>query len=211
MFLRREQNALLDQLKRRSESIADIYFGGLRAFADETNPYRFQLAAHSFREVLSHAPRLTGGTVAFGDNMKQRLKPVRKAFMALKQSNTLAPDPTRNVTGMSDELNEELDNFFDWADKYHSENRKKVALLLSQLAGAGPALPSDVVADEISDWVNSHQFFNGVAHNTFRAERDQFLGKLYTVEDILLRRMQPRPVSDLDEIDALLKGSADAK
>jgi hypothetical protein len=111
---------------------------------------------------------------------------------------------------MSDALNEELDTFFDWADKYHPENRMKVALLLSQLAGAGPALPSDVVAGEISDWIDSHQYFNGVAHNSFRADRDKLLGKLYTVEDILLRRMQPRPVSDLDEIDALLKGGADA-
>ena len=57
--------------------VADIYFGGLRAFADETNPYRFQLAAHAFRELIAHCPRLTGGEVVFGDGMKQRLVPVK--------------------------------------------------------------------------------------------------------------------------------------
>ncbi len=204
MFLRQEQGALLEHLRHRSTSIADIYFGGLQIFADETNPYRFQLAAHAFRELIAHCARLTGGSVIFGDNMKTRLDPVKKAFIALKQAGTLAPDPTSNPTGMSDVLNEALDAFFDWSDKYHPGNRKKTALMLTQLAGAGPALPSDVVADEISGWMNSDEYFKKVAHNGRRAERDEFVGKLFVIEDILLRRMQPRPVSDLDEIDALL-------
>ncbi len=69
---------------------------------------------------------------------------------------------------------------------------------------AGPALPSDVVADEISDWIDSDGYFKAVAHSGRRADRDEFVRKLFAVEDILLQRMQPRPVSDLDEIDQLL-------
>jgi hypothetical protein len=61
-----------------------------------------------------------------------------------------------------------------------------------------------VVADEISGWMVSDGYFKSVAHGGKSAERDEFVGKLFAVEDILLRRMQPRPVSDLDEIDALL-------
>jgi hypothetical protein len=210
MFLRHEQNTLLDQLRRRDGSIADMYFGGLRIFADEANPYHFQLAAHSFREVIAHSSKLTGGTVVFGDNMKQRLIPVKKAFTALKQASSLDSDPTGNVSGLSDALNEALEEFFDWSDNYQSENRKKTALLLSQLSGSGPALPWDVVANEISGWMDSDEYFKRVAHNSLRAERDKFIGKLFTVEDILLRRMQPRPVTDLDEIDALLAGEDNA-
>jgi hypothetical protein len=211
MFLRQEQSVLLEQLSRRSAAIADIYFGGLRVLADETNPYRFQLAAHAFRELITHCPRLTGGSVVFGDNMKQRLIPVKNAFEGLRRrTTTLTPDPTSNPTGLSDALNEALEAFFEWSDTYHAENRKKTALLLTQLSGAGPALPSDVVADEISRWMESHTYFNKVAHNGHRAERDEFVGTLFVVEDILLRRMQPRPVSDLDEIDALLAEGNDA-
>lgn len=165
MFLRQEQGALLEHLKRRSTSIADIYFGGLRTFSDEANPYRFQQSAHAFRELIAHAKRLTGGTVVFGDNMKQRLVPVKKAFVALKQASSLSPDPTSNPTGVSDKLNEALEAFFEWSDKYHSENRKQTALLLSQLAGAGLGLPSDVVADEITSWMSSDEYFKRVAHN----------------------------------------------
>jgi hypothetical protein len=210
MFLRQEQRVLLEQLSHRSASLADIYSGGLRVLVDETNSYRFQLAAHAFRELIAHCPSLTGGSVVFGDNMKQRLVPVKKAFEKLRRLSALTPDPTSNPTGLSDALNEALEDFFEWSDTYHAENRRKTALLLSQLSGAGPALPSDVVADEISRWIDSDKYFKDVAHNSRRAERDEFEGKLFVVEDILLRRMQPRPVSDLDEIDALLAGGDDA-
>src|ERR1039458_2205514 len=104
MFLRLGQGALLEQLKRRDPLMADIYFGGLRAFADETNPYRFQLAAHAFRELIAHCLRMAGGKVVFGDGMKQRLVPVKNAFFALKKTPQLAPDPTGRPSGGSDAL-----------------------------------------------------------------------------------------------------------
>ena len=201
---------LLEQLGRRDPLVADIYVGGLRAFADETNPYRFQLAAHAFRELIAHCLRMTGGRAVFGDGMKQRLVPVKNAFFTLKKASQLAPDPTGRQSGVSDTLIGALNDFFDWSDNNRAENRKKTALLLTQLAGPGPALPSDVVADEISEWMESDGYFKRVAHNIQRAERDDLVAKLYAVEDILLRRLQPRPVSDLDEIDALIGEGEDA-
>ena len=204
MFLRQEQGALLEQLKRRDPLMADIYFGGLRAFADESNPYRFQLAAHAFRELIAHCLRMTGGKVVFGDGMRQRLVPVKNAYLALKKTSELAPDPTGRPSGISDTLIGALGDFFEWSDQNRPENRKMTGVMLTQLAGPGPALPSDVVGDEISAWIDSDEYFKLVAHSKQRAERDGFVGKLFAVEDILLRRMQPRPVSDLDEIDRLI-------
>lgn len=37
-----------------------------------------------------------------------------------------------------------------------------------------------------------------------------FLGKLFAAEDIILRRVNPRPLSDLDEIDALIREGENA-
>jgi hypothetical protein len=85
MFLRKEQGMLLEQLGRRDPLVADIYVGGLRVFADETNPYRFQLAAHAFRELIAHCLRMTGGRAVFRDGMKQHLVPVKNAFFALQR------------------------------------------------------------------------------------------------------------------------------
>src|ERR1019366_9560429 len=92
MFLRREQNALLEELQRRSESLANIYIGGLRVLVDESNPTRFQLSAHAFRELISHCSELTGAPVVYGDGMKQRLVPVKSAFVAMKRTSAGPPN-----------------------------------------------------------------------------------------------------------------------
>ena len=205
MFLRREQNALLEELQRRSESLANIYIGGLRVLVDEANPTRFQLAAHAFRELISHCSELTGAPVVYGDGMKQRLVPVKSAFAAMKRTSAGPPNLPEDSAVMSGSLSEALEEFLEWAETNRPEARKKTAIMLSQLAGPGPALPSDVVADDISGWMDSDSYFKLVAHHKRTAERDEFVGNLFIVENVLLRRMQPRPVTDLDEIDALIE------
>jgi hypothetical protein len=82
--------------------------------------------------------------------------------------------------------------------------------MLTQLAGPGPALPSDVVTQEISAWIESQDYFNSVAHGGKRVERDEFLGRLFAADDIILRRVNPRPSSELDEIDALIEEAESA-
>src|ERR1035441_10526548 len=94
MFLRKEQGVLIEQLKRRSPEIADMYYGGLCSFADEKNPFRLPLAAHAFREVIAHCARLTGESLVFGDSMGSRIKPVREAFQAWKQTSAIDADST---------------------------------------------------------------------------------------------------------------------
>ena len=211
MYLRKEQGSIIEQLKRRDPGIADIYYGGLCSFGDEKNPFRLQLAAHAFREVIAHCARLTGESVVFGDSMGNRIKPVREAFLAWKQSNIIAADSTGGILGMSEDLREALEEFFHWQEQNRPEARKKTALMLTQLAGPAPALPSDVVADEISTWMKVDEYFKLVAHSKHKTNPEEFVGKLFRIEDILLRRLQPRPVNDLDEIDALLTEADNAE
>lgn len=195
----------LNNCNAAANCLADIYTGGLRVLADEANPTHFQLAAHAFRELISHCSELTGAPVVYGDGMKQRLVPVRIAFTAMKQANAVTPNLPSDSVGLSVSLNDALQEFFGWADNNRPGARKRTALLLAQLAGSGPALPSDVVADDISGWMDSDEYFKLVAHHNKTAERDEFIGKLFVIENVLLRRMQPRPVSDLDAIDALIQ------
>lgn len=211
MFLRKEQGTLIEQLNRRSPEIADMYYGGLCSLADEKNPFRLPLAAHAFREVMTHCARLTGESVVFGDSMGSRIKPVRDAFQAWKETNAITADSTATIVGMSEDLRDALETFFDWQEQNRPEARKKTAVMLTQLAGPAPALPSDVVAGEISAWMKVDEYFKLVAHGKHRTKAEEFANKLFLVEDILLRRLQPRPVSDLDEIDALLAEADDAK
>ena len=200
MFLRGEQNTLLAALERREPDIAAKYYGGLRSLADEGNPFRLQLAAHAFREVLAHLVILTGQSVVFGDGMKNRIKPVKKAFVAWRNARSSAP----GLVGISEALESALGDYFEWEDRNRPDFRKKTAMMLTQLAGPVAALPSDVVGDEISAWMEIDAYFKLVAHSTHRTTVDALVNKLFIVEDILLRRLTPRPVTDLDEIDALL-------
>jgi hypothetical protein len=211
MFLRREQRALLEEMQRRSESLANIYMGGLRILADEDNPTHFQLAAHAFRELISHCFELTGAPVVYGDGMKQRLVPVKIAFAEMKRTNVLPPNLTGNSAAVSGCLSDAIQDFLDWAENSRPEARKRAALMLSQLAGSGPALPSDVIAEDISGWMDSDEYFKLVAHHKKTADREEFVGNLFVVENVLLRRLQARPVTDLDEIDALIEEGENAE
>jgi hypothetical protein len=134
MFFRKEQGVLIEQLKRRNPEIAEMYYGGLCSFADEKNPFRLPLAAHAFREVRTHCARLTGESVVFGDSMGSRIKPVREAFQAWKQTNAIAADSTGTIVGMSEDLRDALEMFFDWQEQNRPEARKKPAVMLTQLA-----------------------------------------------------------------------------
>jgi hypothetical protein len=209
MFFRHEQERLLEQLERRNAYLANIYVGGLRALADEKNPFCYQLAAHAFRELISHCYELTGARIVYGDGMKQRLKPVKKAFAAMKRARTPTANSSVDSSGLSTALNQALEEFLVWEESNRAEARKKVARLLTQLSGGGPALPSDVIADDISGWMDSYGYFKGVAHDGRAAKREEFIQKLFVVENVLLRHMRPRPVSDLDEIDALIREGED--
>jgi hypothetical protein len=211
MFLREEQGVLIEKLRRRSPEIADMYYGGLCSFADENNPFRLPLAAHAFREVIAHCAQLIGESVVFGDSMGSRIRPVRDAFRAWKQTSAIATDSTATIVGMSEDLRDALEAFFEWQEQNRPEARKKTALMLTQLAGPAPALPSDVVESEISGWMKVDEYFKLVAHSKHKTNPGEFINKLFLVEDILLRRLQPRPVSDLNEIDALLAEVDDAK
>jgi hypothetical protein len=205
MFLREEQKALLDNLARRSTGLGDIYAGGLKIFGDETNPFRHQLAAHAFRELIDHLATFAGAVVVKGDNLPSRLLPVRKAFTALREANDPTSGFAREAGLLSEALHEELNKLFDWQDNNQPQRRIKTAVVLSQLSGPGPALPFDVVTQEVSSWMRSQDYFNSVAHGGKRAEQEEFLRSLYAVEDIVLRRVNPSPLSDLDELDALIE------
>jgi hypothetical protein len=210
MLLREEQKILFDSFSRRSATLGDIYLGGLRILADETNPFRSQLAAHAFRELLDHLAKSSGAVVIKGDNLPTRLMRVRRAFDALREPNGATAASPKDPALLSTALHEELSKLFTWQDENQPQRKKRVAVMLTQLAGPGPALPSDVTTQEVSAWIESQDYFNSVAHGGKRVERDEFLGRLYAAEEIILRRVKPRPLSELDEIDALIEEGENA-
>ena len=76
-----DQDTLYACLLRRSAKLARIYQGGLVVLADENNPCRYELAAHSLRELIEKSPLLTNSQAfAGGDTIANRLAPIKQVF-----------------------------------------------------------------------------------------------------------------------------------
>jgi hypothetical protein len=203
-----EQEALVASLLRRSEKLARIYTSGLSVFSQQENPGRLELTAHAMRELMEKCPILTGREfTAQGDGMKNQIKPVKEAYSTLRKglgfseaSSVSFPD------GAVRQLLVALDRFFEWTEANRPEAKKRTAAVLSELSGPGQTLPVDISKNEVARWMTADEYFKKVSHNgQDHVNEDEFMGHMSFVERVLLQRLQPRAVADLDAIDAIIR------
>jgi hypothetical protein len=130
MFLRKQQGVLIEQLRRRSAEIADMYYGGLCSFADEKNPFRLPLAAHAFREVIAHCARLTGESVVFGAEKPAQARQERHSRRK-QTTRVVAAGSVSRYRRLSEDLRDALEAFS--IGRSTARERKEMALMLAQL------------------------------------------------------------------------------
>jgi hypothetical protein len=208
MLNRPDQDALYTSLARRSEKLARIYRGGLVVLADECNPCRYELAAHSLRELIEKSPLLTNGQAfAAGDGIKNRINPVRQAYSAVTRSQKFGEMTSLDaVDGAVRGLLSELTKFFEWQDLNRPDAARRTARHLGELSGSGPPPPIDYFEAEVDGWLRAESYFKAVAHNGYdQVDRGEFLRHMNFIETTLLRRLQPRSVEQLNELDALIR------
>jgi hypothetical protein len=207
----KQQEDLVACLARRNAKLARIYKGGLIVLLDENNPSRFELVAHSMRELIEKISLLTTGEDwAHGDGMSQ-LVPVRRAYEALTQGQgfnerfSLENSKEQVVT-----LILKLSGYFEWEAVNRPQLRKRIAQTLSALSGPGQALPVDVSENEVERWIRAYKYFNMVAHNRYdTVDRDDFVSNMTFIEKVLLSRLQPPAVPELDALDVLIQEGED--
>jgi hypothetical protein len=200
-----EQDALVVSLASRSAKLARIYQSGLLVFYDEKNPGRLQLTAHCMRELIEKIPLLTEGeALSTGDSMKARLHPVRNAYFTVTRG--LKFDASVDASDATVQtLFVELEKFFEWETANRPQARRRTAETLAKLSGPGQMLPVDISEDEVGAWMEADGYFKRVAHNQLdNIQEDHFLRHMTFVENVLLRRLQPTAVEDLDILDALI-------
>jgi hypothetical protein len=203
-----EQDALIACLARKNAKLAKIYSGGLAVLFDEKNPLRFELAAHALRELIEKSPLLINGeVVATGDGMKNRLDLLRRAYQMLTKGqgfNEKSPLP-----GSEDQVRAvilELSRYFEWEADNRPQARQRTARTLGALSGPGQALPVDISDNEVTRWMEADGYFKMVAHNRHDfVDRVEFVARMRFIERVLLRRLQPPAVPELDELDLLIK------
>jgi hypothetical protein len=201
-----DREALHKNLARRNAKMARIYLGGLRVLADEDNPCKYELAAHSFREVMKSCPVLAGfQPFGSGDSMTKRLQSVRAAYQVALQKQNLG-ERAPNAEDADNVLVLELGRFFKWQDENRPQRRTRVAETLAALSGPVLALPSDIAEGEVDGWMSAWDYLNKTAHHSEEAiTREEFVRHLNFVETNLLRRLQPKAVEQHDAIDALIR------
>jgi len=207
-----EQEALVACLARRNSKLAKIYSGGLIVLFDEKNPCRFELAAHSMRELIEKSPLLINGEAwAPGDGMKNRLDQVRHAYEALARAQGF--NESSSLAGSDDQVRTvilELSRYFEWEADNRPQARKRTAEMLAALSGPGQPLPVDVSVNEVARWMDADKYFKMVAHHRYdTVDRGEFVRHMTFIENVLLRRLQPPAVPELDALDALIKEGED--
>ena len=98
-----------------------------------------------------------------------------------------------------------LSTFFNWMDNNRPSLEKETAEMLSDLSGPGIPVPMDISDATVAGWMAADGYFKRVAHHgEEHVSEDEFLGHMTFVEKVLLQRLQPRAIADLDDIDALV-------
>ena len=162
-----EQEALYANLIRRSPKLARIYRGGLLVLADEENPCRYELAAHSIREIMEKCPLLAGAApLGSGDSMPNRLNNVRIAYHTATRGHGIG---AVLISGASEgailTLVGELGKFFEWQDENRLQARKRIAQTLAALSGPVLALPADIAEGEVNGWMEADSYLKKTAHH----------------------------------------------
>jgi hypothetical protein len=205
-----QQEELVACLAGRNAKLARIYKGGLIVLFDENNPSRFELMAHSMRELIEKISLLIGENWEHGDALNQ-LVPVRGTYEALTQGQGFNERLSlENSKEQVISLIRELSKYFEWEAVNRPQLRKRIAQTLSALSGPGQALPVDVSENEVGLWIKAYKYFNMVAHNRHDTiDHDDFMSNMTFIERVLLSRLQPPAVPELDALDALIKEGED--
>lgn len=202
-----EQEALVACLARRSEKLARIYSSCLPVLYDKDNPGRFPLTAHSMRELINKSPILSGRQPApQGDTMGNRLQPVKQAYLAVKAQGFNETSPLDAAEGAVRGILRALDRFFEWMENNRPQAAKRTAQMLSDLSGPGHVLPVDISDNEVARWMAADEYFKKVAHHgQDHVNENEFVVHMTFIENVLLQRLQPPAVADLDILDALVR------
>jgi hypothetical protein len=78
--------------------------------------------------------------------------------------------------------------------------------MLGELSGPGHPLPVDVSDNQVARWMSADEYFKKIAHfGQDNVDPREFSSHMTFVENVLLLRLQPTAIADLDVIDALIR------
>jgi hypothetical protein len=206
------QRALHSALGKMNGRLATIYVGGLVVLSHEPNPDRHSLCAHALRELIEKLPEhVDVPTKARGESLRAKVNELHPAWDRATKGNCHRD----GVWG--GEIDTPLQTFlaraagfFAWLREHLPRRRDEAARALRQFDATGRKLPEPLESLNVDAWDQMRDYFTSVAHHRKSVDPGEFTMWVGALERFLLDLLVPRTFDDFGEIDALLKGDADA-
>lgn len=199
------QQLVYSSLTDKSEPVALLYECSLRVLADESNPGRILLAAHSIREMMGGLPKVLELPVLsaqgrLGDQMNA-LEPIW--IGARKSRCHQEGEWAGEIDAPLQNLLKGLHKFFHWWKDSRPKRRDVATQLFRQTDPADMPLPETLEKKRADRWLALLDFFVRVAHGS-STTLEAFTASMEGLEQIFLDNLYRRPSEDLSAIDAIL-------
>ena len=188
LWLRDDEQLVLDELRKVDGKLAAMYFGALVALQDDRNPDRFAQAACSLRDVMDRLPGKTGAPVAGAG--KTDLDQLARGAVDAWQN-----DPASRKFA---KCMERLAGYFS-TSLSKREKARRLHHHLDPVKGWSP--------DELSarQWETVRKRFDALTHHGSSGASDEdFRKRLTEFNEAVLAVLRPRTYDDFRRIELLI-------
>src|SRR5262249_32405955 len=143
--LSNHQKALARILDERNSQLQAIYLGSLRVLSDISNPDRYALGAHAFRELLDRLPEYIDLPIPGRASLMEKVQDLHRRGEALRKK---PPFCANGWAGPVDKVAlrffEQSEKFFDWFRRDRPSRKAAISGLLARLAPRRIPLPQPI-------------------------------------------------------------------
>lgn len=197
------QAAIEYELRRRRETLANMYLGALSVTQSTGNRDYLSQAAHSIRELMEKLPEIIYVSVPErkGNLTMNDLKIIWKA--------TLKKTSCRNSAGWKGEIDSGLQKFLQRIETFFAEDTRisrseEVRRFLRESDGDGRLLPAHLEEQNIKTWKDLRDYFVDIAHHK-PTTHTEFMDSLEAFERFIIEKLHPETTADFEQIDKLIE------
>jgi hypothetical protein len=212
-----KQNKIWKAVFELDPDLAEIYRGALSVLSIDGQPDRMALSAHGIRELMEKIPKFLYVPIkANQESLKSKVnnlvsklnQPVKECRIGVASfESDDRPLTNENLTRREGHINKillELQEFFTWFSNHYPRKRKEIGDLFQKM-DQGYIIPDRAHKERIQKWMETRDYFVGVAHHRKASTLDEFHVRLYTLEAQLFNYLCPEPFEDQDILDQIIE------
>jgi hypothetical protein len=193
--LTERQRAVAHSLHEKDCLFGDMYLGGLRVLADQSNQDRFALAAHALRELMEKLSRSgANGVKGLDDHLKSRNDKLKSNWEKdVKQTQCFREGSWKGeIDAPLRRVLNQVAEFFKWYADHYPQIKQETGQMLRSFGQEAQTLPEEIAAFDTEKWIKTRSYFIDIAHHRRPSEPSEFQSWLVVLEKILLDLLLPR-------------------